>query len=148
MTTPLEDLVRLSEPEFFMAYPYDVFARLRAEAPVYRSERDRMWAVTRYEDVRFVSKSPQLFANRFGLAAGQTRTEDDGIAAAPDPSHLAFGFAEHFCLGAALARREARLVLGELLRRYPRYEILDEDPTRVRAHMTPGIKRMRAVFAP
>ena len=66
----------------------------------------------------------------------------------PDPSHLVFGFAEHFCLGAALARREARLVLGELLRRYPNYEILDEDPTRVRAHMDPGIKRMRAVFAP
>jgi cytochrome P450 len=429
MTEPLEDLVRLTEPEFFMAYPYDVYARLRAEAPVYWSERDGMWALSRYDDVRFVSKTPDLFANRFGLAASQARTGDDGkppvadpvdglpmpraaalryessmmmggeqlvgsdpprhaflrkiashaftpravaaleeevarmavelidqiepgveldfvdavaspvpmmviarmlgvstadlddfrrwsdsfielndehvdrteaevleyiasvmefrdyfaaelekrqrnprddlltaltqavdengdrldpqsqlamaqifliagnettrgllanagkllfdhpdqrqlladeperipnaveellryqppvthmcrtaladvelrgeqlrrgdymillypaanrdegvwtepdrldVTRVPDPSHLAFGFAEHFCLGAALARREARLVLGELLRRYPNYEILDDDPVRVRAHMTPGIKRMPTIFS-
>jgi cytochrome P450 len=85
MSESLGDLVRLTEPEFFMAYPYDVYARLRAEAPVYWSARDRTWAVSRYEDVRFVSKSPQLFANRFGLAASQARAEDDGLPEAPDP---------------------------------------------------------------
>src|SRR5262249_4167513 len=69
------------------------------------------------------------------------------VTRVPDPSHLAFGFAEHFCLGAAVARREARLVLGGLLRREPKYEILDADPVRVRAHMTPGIKCMRTIFA-
>ena len=63
----------------------------------------------------------------------------------PDPGHLAFGFAEHFCLGASLARREIRLVLGELLRRYPNYELVGE-PEHV--HMTPGIKRMPVVFHP
>jgi len=33
--------------------------------------------------------------------------------------HLSFGFGNHFCLGAALARLEARLALGGLLRRFP-----------------------------
>jgi hypothetical protein len=42
-------------------------------------------------------------------------------------------------------RREIRLVLGELLKRYPNYELAAE-PTRVRAHMTPGIKKMPVVF--
>jgi len=60
-------------------------------------------------------------------------------------SHLAFGFAEHFCLGASLARREARIVLSELLTRFPNYE-LTGDTTRVRQHMTPGIKTMPVVF--
>ena len=63
----------------------------------------------------------------------------------PDPPQLAFGFAEHFCLGASLARREARIVLTELLTRFPNYE-LTGDTTRVRQHMTPGIKTMPVVF--
>jgi cytochrome P450 len=33
-------------------------------------------------------------------------------------AHLAFGFGEHFCLGAHLARREGRLLLEELAHRY------------------------------
>ena len=40
--------------------------------------------------------------------------------------NLAFGFGEHLCLGAALARLEARVVFEELLARYPRYEIAGE----------------------
>ena len=75
------------------------------------------------------------------------RADELDVTRAPDPGHLAFGFAEHFCMGAALARREIRLVLGELLQRYPNYELLAE-PTRVRAHMTPGIKTMPVVFHP
>jgi cytochrome P450 len=63
----------------------------------------------------------------------------------PDPAHLAFGFAEHFCLGASLARREARIVLSELLHRFPNYEVVG-DATRTRQHMTPGIKTMPVVF--
>lgn len=34
--------------------------------------------------------------------------------------HLAFGFGIHFCLGAALARLEARIGLGALLKQFPR----------------------------
>jgi cytochrome P450 len=76
------------------------------------------------------------------------RADQLDVTRKPDPAHLAFGFAEHFCLGASLARREVRLVLGELLARYPNYELLGGEPARVRAHMTPGIKTMRAVFHP
>jgi len=73
------------------------------------------------------------------------RADELDVTRAPDPAHVAFGFAEHFCLGAQLARREARIVIGELLRRFPNYEIVG-DTTRVRQHMTPGIKTMPAVF--
>jgi cytochrome P450 len=39
------------------------------------------------------------------------------------PAHVAFGFGEHLCLGAALARLEARVFFEEFLARYPNYEI-------------------------
>lgn len=51
------------------------------------------------------------------------------------PAHVAFGFGEHLCLGASLARLEARLVLEELLRRHPRYEVVG-DPTYVPSTLT------------
>jgi cytochrome P450 len=47
-------------------------------------------------------------------------------------THLSFGFGTHFCLGAALARLEARVALEETLKRFPTWSV---DRTRaVQAH--------------
>lgn len=44
-----------------------------------------------------------------------------------DPNHhVAFGFGTHFCLGAALARLEARIILGLLRRRVSHLEVAGE----------------------
>jgi cytochrome P450 len=48
----------------------------------------------------------------FGPDAGTLRVDRH-----PNP-HVAFGFGPHFCLGAALARLEARIVLGQLVQRF------------------------------
>jgi cytochrome P450 len=37
--------------------------------------------------------------------------------------HLTFGYGLHFCLGAALARMEGRVVLDEVLRRFPEWDV-------------------------
>jgi len=51
-------------------------------------------------------------------------------------SHLAFGFAEHFCLGAHLARREVRLLIEELARRASRIELAGTPVRRPSSLMT------------
>jgi cytochrome P450 len=87
MSTSLDDEVRLLESAFFMSYPHDVFARLRREAPVYYSERDGIWAITKYDDVRSISRSPELFANGYHVysTAASLRGEPGTSGAAMPP---------------------------------------------------------------
>lgn len=42
-------------------------------------------------------------------------------------AHLAFAFGAHFCLGAALARAEMRVVLPRVLERFPKLELAEND---------------------
>ena len=37
--------------------------------------------------------------------------------------HMTFGYSTHFCLGAALARLEARVIIEEMLDRYPEWHV-------------------------
>ncbi len=45
----------------------------------------------------------------------------------PNP-HIAFGHGIHSCLGAALARMEARIALGKFLQRAPEFELAETEP--------------------
>ena len=44
----------------------------------------------------------------------------------PDNRHLSFGLGAHFCLGAALARLEARIALRALLERFPAVKLASD----------------------
>jgi cytochrome P450 len=59
-------------------------------------------------------------ANRDERAFGPTADRLD-VGRDPNP-HLSFGYAEHYCLGAGLARLEGRILFEELLARWPAYE--------------------------
>ncbi|HXR37145.1 MAG TPA: cytochrome P450 [Candidatus Binataceae bacterium] len=61
--------------------------------------------------------------------------------------HLAFGYGEHFCLGASLARLELNVMLQQLLRRLPDLELAGE-VQRLRSHIVAGIKHMPVRFTP
>jgi cytochrome P450 len=60
--------------------------------------------------------------------------------------HLAFGYGIHFCLGAALARIEGRVVLDELLTRFPEWEIDEERAVRGRTSTVRGWASMPVVL--
>jgi cytochrome P450 len=76
------------------------------------------------------NRDPEVFADpeRFDV----TRT--------PNP-HLSFGIGAHFCLGAHLARLEARIFFEELLSTFRTIE-LDGEPAIVRSNLNNGFKRM------
>ncbi len=60
-------------------------------------------------------------ANRDEEVFGTTADRLD-LSRSPNP-HVSFGYGEHFCMGAGLARLEARVLLEELLARWPSYEV-------------------------
>lgn len=74
---------------FARGIPHDAFRRLRDEAPVCRQDEHEVddwpagpgyWAVTRYQDVREVLRSPDVYSSRLGA----TQIRD------PDPEDLGF----------------------------------------------------------
>jgi cytochrome P450 len=68
------------------------------------------------------------------------------IRRSPNP-HLSFGIGAHFCLGAHLARLEARIFFEELLATFRTIELAG-DPARVRSNLNNGFKRMPVRLAP
>lgn len=65
-------------------------------------------------------------------------TADQFDVTRPVIANLAFGFGPHLCLGAALARLEARLVFEELLARFPDFELAGE-PERLPSSLVRGL---------
>jgi cytochrome P450 len=60
--------------------------------------------------------------------------------------HLSFGFGAHFCLGASLARLEARVALEEVLARFPRWEVDWSGAERVTTSTVRGFAKLPIRF--
>jgi len=73
-------------------------------------------------------------ADRFDVARDHARKR-----------HLAFGFGEHLCLGAPLARMEARVLFEELLARFPHFELAGE-PERLHSRLMHGVEHLPVRF--
>jgi len=87
------------------------------------------------------------------LYASGNRDEDiwpdgDTLDVTRDPDanpHLSLGHGEHFCLGAHLARLEARVVFEEFLARFPHYELAGV-PQRLRSTHINGMVSMPVIL--
>lgn len=87
----------------------------------------------------------------FAAANRDERTFPNGESFDPERSpnpHLAFSLGIHFCLGASLARAELRIVLEELLARFPSYRVETEQAVRLRSDAARGYSFLPVVPAP
>jgi cytochrome P450 len=107
-TTAVEELLRYDPPVHYTG-------RIAA-ADIEMAGR----TIRRGEPVRLIlaaaNRDPDAFA------------DPDRLDLRRDPNpHLAFGWGTHFCLGAPLARLEAKIALPALLRRFPRLQLVPAD---------------------
>ena len=56
--------------------------------------------------------------------------------------HLSFGYGIHFCLGAHLARLEARVVLDEIVKRFPKWEVDLDNAVQARTSTVRGWEKL------
>ena len=57
-------------------------------------------------------------------------SEPDALDVTRRGKHLAFGHGAHFCVGAALARLEAEVVIGRIAQEFTRLELVPPRPRR------------------
>jgi cytochrome P450 len=121
-----EQMARLRVDEALM--PTAVEEMLRYESPLQRNPRRVA------EDLEFGGQ--RLRRGDFVLQILAAANHDPAVF--PDPErfditrqpnrHLAFGHGIHFCLGAPLARIEAPVVIGTVLRRMPELHLTKDEP--------------------
>jgi cytochrome P450 len=68
------------------------------------------------------------------------------LARSRDKGNLGFGFGEHFCIGAALARLEINILLEELMPRFSQVKLVGS-PVRDRQLLVNSWEDVRVVFS-
>jgi cholest-4-en-3-one 26-monooxygenase len=85
-TPPAELTIGLTDGTFYGRDPYPAFAWMREYAPAYFDEVAGVWGISRYADVREISKDPETFSN-----AGGIRPDSDALPMMIDmdaPEHV------------------------------------------------------------
>jgi len=128
MPTAVEEILRWTSPanQFMRVAAQDT--ELRGKR-IKRGDRVVVWFTS-------ANRDEEVFADPFTFDI--RRTPND---------HLTFGYGEHFCLGARLARLETRVMLEEILRGLPGLQLAGEID-RLHALVVSGIKHMPVSFAP
>ena len=61
--------------------------------------------------------------------------------------HHSFGFGIHFCIGAPLARLEAKMAMRCLLRQFKKVQRADAADERVPSHLLRGFHHLNLIFS-
>jgi cholest-4-en-3-one 26-monooxygenase len=80
--------INVLDPEFYVD-PWDAYRWLQDEAPVFWDPIQKLWAVSRYEDVRSVEKDGERFSSFDGSRPHIDQRNDQSMINMDDPAHQA-----------------------------------------------------------
>jgi cholest-4-en-3-one 26-monooxygenase len=83
---PTDLAIGLTDGTFYGGDPFPAFAWMREHAPAYFDESAGVWGITRYADIKEISKDPETFSN-----AGGIRPDSDALPMMIDmdaPEHV------------------------------------------------------------
>jgi cytochrome P450 family 142 subfamily A polypeptide 1 len=67
ITSPDDLFIGLTDGTFYGGDPFPAFAWMRDHAPAYFDEGAGVWGITRYADIKEISKDPETFSNAGGI---------------------------------------------------------------------------------
>ena len=78
--------IDLLDPALYQSNPHDVWARMRANEPVYRDEKNKLWGITRHADVMDVERRSSVFSSE-GVYRAVLSPGESNMIAQDDPRH-------------------------------------------------------------
>ena len=79
-------IVDLLDPALYQSNPHDVWAWMRANEPVYRDEKNKLWGITRHADVMDVERRSSVFSSS-GVYRAVLSPGESNMIAQDDPRH-------------------------------------------------------------
>lgn len=86
MTTTDAPLINLLDPDFYVD-PYDAYRWLRDNSPVHWDPVQKIWGISRYQDVVDVEKNTKVFSSLHGSRPRTDQTADTSMINRDDPDH-------------------------------------------------------------
>ena len=83
---PERMIIDLLDPELYKSNPHDVWAWMRANEPVYRDEKNKLWGITRHADVMDVERRSSVFSSE-GVYRAVLSPGESNMIAQDDPRH-------------------------------------------------------------
>ena len=78
--------IDLLDPALYQSNPHDVWAWMRANEPVYRDEKNKLWGITRHADVMDVERRSLVFSSE-GVYRAVLSPGESNMIAQDDPRH-------------------------------------------------------------
>ena len=78
--------INVLDPQFYVD-PWDAYAWLRSESPVFWDPAQKLWVISRYSDVMTVEKNGALYSSFFGSRPHIDQTADESMINLDEPAH-------------------------------------------------------------
>ncbi len=78
--------VDLLDPLLYQSNPHDVWSWMRANEPVYRDEKNKLWGITRHADIMDVERRSSVFSSQ-GVYRAVLSPGESNMIAQDDPRH-------------------------------------------------------------
>jgi cytochrome P450 family 142 subfamily A polypeptide 1 len=82
-----DELDALDPTLYVRGVAHDVFEWLRTNDPVHWDDRNRLWVISKYDDVSFVERQPELFCSGRGIRPKGGGAGNLSIVSLDDPEH-------------------------------------------------------------
>ena len=79
-------IIDLLDPALYQSNPHDVWAWMRANEPVYRDEKNKLWGITRHADIMDVERRSSVFSSS-GVYRAVLSPGESNMIAQDDPRH-------------------------------------------------------------